>query len=215
MSFILSNPDFAAEIFYLLPSDGGRQTTVSSGYRGQLYYDGKNWDASQQFLNRQFCEPGETVNVLIQTATPSNHLNKLFVGKRFEIREGSNVVGIGVISKLLSDQLQKRSISSFEKQVIEQIIRKDSFGITAVNRLDNVKSIYFSQPDYSSISQLVKQRKWYTINNDLDDTIRKSFREYLYVEVFADQDAKEYAAMIYDSDELWQDPEIIEIIPLY
>ena len=40
------------------------------------------------------------------------------------------------------------------------------------------------------------------------------FREYLYILKFFDQNKLFHVATIYDSDELWQDPEIIDIFPL-
>lgn len=37
-------PHLEAEIYYLTEAEGGRKTPVASGYRGQFYYDGKDWD---------------------------------------------------------------------------------------------------------------------------------------------------------------------------
>jgi len=100
-NFKLTNPELEANIYYLTADEGGRKTPVATGYRGQFYYDNHNWIAIQQFIDKEWCEPGETVKVLIQTANPYFHCGKFFIGKEFEIREGSKVVGKGKISKVL------------------------------------------------------------------------------------------------------------------
>ncbi|ANO49162.1 hypothetical protein V8245_12300 [Flavobacterium columnare] len=44
MTSIYPTPYLEAEIYYLTEAEGGRKTPVASGYRGQFYYDGKDWD---------------------------------------------------------------------------------------------------------------------------------------------------------------------------
>jgi translation elongation factor EF-Tu-like GTPase len=107
-NFELNNSELEAEIYYLTKEEGGRATPVFSGYRGQFFYDNANWDAAQQLVDKQFCDPGNTVKALIQTASPSQHIGKFFIGKPFEIREGATIVGKGKITKILEPTFQKK-----------------------------------------------------------------------------------------------------------
>lgn len=212
--FKLSDPHFEATIFYLPSEEGGRSTEVRSGYRGQFYYGGKNWDAGQQFIDKIVCEPGSSVNVIMQTATPNNHKGRLFVNKRFEIKEGARVVGIGRITNLVLREFQRTDFNNWDKKIIELILRQNEFGIVSVNDLDDVKSLEFKSENYLSISKLVKEGKWYAIEEDEFSGNKGTFHEFLYIEMFSDDQGKEYIVTVYDNDELWQDPEIIEIIPM-
>lgn len=101
-------PDLEAEIYYLTVEEGGRKTSVKSGYRGQFYYDGNDWDAQQEFINKQECKPGESVCVYLHTLSPQYHQEKFFVGKGFEIREGAKVVGRGNITNVIRSDFRKQ-----------------------------------------------------------------------------------------------------------
>jgi len=94
-------------VHYLTSKEGGRKIAVSSGYRGQFYYDGKDWDAPQEFIDKEICYPGEDVRVFLRTCRPEAHIGKFYVGKQFEIREGLRTVAVGTITKVIrSDFLQ-------------------------------------------------------------------------------------------------------------
>lgn len=120
-NFKLTNPELEADIYYLTTSEGGRQTPVATSYRGQFHYDNHDWDAMQQFLDKEWCELGETVKVLLQTASPDFHCGKFFVGKEFEIREGSKVVGRGKISKVLRQDFNYWDGAAFIKSLDKSI----------------------------------------------------------------------------------------------
>ena len=104
--FTITDPDFEAEIYYLTTNEGGRQTPVGNGYRGQFYYDGNDYDAFQEFIGKDICILGDTVNVKMSVLTPKLHKNKLFVGKSFEVREGARIVGKGTITKIYNEDLK-------------------------------------------------------------------------------------------------------------
>jgi len=110
MEYKLPNPELEAEIYYLTSKEGGRKSAVRSGYRGQFHYDGKCFDAGQEFINKDICEPGETVKVFIQTLSPNNHIGKFFVGKEFEIREGITIVGKGNITMVIRSDFIKNNM---------------------------------------------------------------------------------------------------------
>lgn len=97
--------DIYSEIYYLTKKEGGRLTPVFDGYRGQFYYDGRDWDATQEFQDKEVCCPGEKVKVAHQFTSISRHKGQLHVGKRFFIREGSRTVGRGVITAVNNEDL--------------------------------------------------------------------------------------------------------------
>lgn len=80
---------------------------ISNGYRGQFYYNGKNWGASQQFIDKEICNTGETINTYLQTFNPNFHIGKFFIGQKFQIREGLVIVGKGKITKILRADFKK------------------------------------------------------------------------------------------------------------
>ena len=90
-----------AEIRFLTPDEGGRTLPVYSGYRGQFYYDGADWDAIQTYPSEGPVNPGESVRALLWFTNPDAHRGRLYPGKQFEVREGRHVVGRGVIIRLL------------------------------------------------------------------------------------------------------------------
>ena len=42
--------EIEAEIYYLTTEEGGRQSPVFNGYRGQFFYEGKDWGGLQEFI---------------------------------------------------------------------------------------------------------------------------------------------------------------------
>ena len=116
-TFKLTSPEIEAEIYYLTANEGGRKTQVGNGYRGQLFYDGKDWDAPQQFLDKVWCNLGETVKVQMQTLSPDYHVGHLNQGKEIEIREGAKTVGKGRITKLLRNDFDYWDQTGFIKNL--------------------------------------------------------------------------------------------------
>ena len=102
-------PELKAEIYYLKhdkENNIGRSKPVFSGYRGQFYYDGQNWDAPQNFINKDSCSPGESVEVYLETISKEAHIGKFFIGKEFEIREGARIIGKGKILEVIRKDFQ-------------------------------------------------------------------------------------------------------------
>lgn len=104
--FKIRNPELEAEIYYLTTEEGGRSRAVLNGYRGQFYYDERNWDAPQEFVDKDACNPGETVAVKLQTLSPNFHVGRFWVGKKFETREGARIVGHGRITKVIKAEFK-------------------------------------------------------------------------------------------------------------
>jgi translation elongation factor EF-Tu-like GTPase len=95
-------PDIEAEVTYLSTENGGRQGSISSGYRGQFHYEGHDWDAPQYFVGKDRVEPGESVTVRLYFLSPQAHVGRLEVGTMFLVREGLKTVGYGKVTRLLN-----------------------------------------------------------------------------------------------------------------
>ena len=84
--------DIEAEITFVPTEQGGRQGPARSGYRPQLHYDGRDWDAAHVYPDRQgereWVHPGETVRAHLSFLSPTEHVGKLCPGTAFQFREG-------------------------------------------------------------------------------------------------------------------------------
>ena len=92
-----------ARIRYLTSDAGGRLHDMFSGYRGQFFYGGQDYDGIQQFPDVTRVHPGDEVRAFIQLRRErweSVHRDKLFVGMTFQIREGARTVGSGVVTRV-------------------------------------------------------------------------------------------------------------------
>ncbi len=98
--------EIKTEIRYLTTEEGGRNTGVYSGYRGQFYYDGYDYDGFQYFpelQDNEMVELGTTVKALVrfpQERWDEIHSNQIKVGMEFEIHEGAKVVGRGIVKSI-------------------------------------------------------------------------------------------------------------------
>ena len=85
--------DAIAEITFLTPDEGGRSNPPCSGYRGQFYYDGHDWDANQIYATDEWVQPGDTVETILQFLSPQAHRGRIHAGMEFLVREGNRTVG--------------------------------------------------------------------------------------------------------------------------
>lgn len=100
----------------------------------------------------------------------------------------------------------------FISKVILEILADNDHKIQEVLNIEIIKSIYFEKDEYLIVAQLLKDGKIELVKNF--DTQQKEGFEFLDVVTFMDQDSRRFAATIYDSIELWQDPQVIEIFCL-
>lgn len=102
----MSFHEIEAAIRYLPSGEGGRHSGIYSGYRGQFYYDGSDWDGFQYFPDVPddvMVELGTTVRALVrftQERWDEIHSKHIYVGMPFEIREGARTVGRGVVTSV-------------------------------------------------------------------------------------------------------------------
>ncbi|XXM90092.1 elongation factor Tu [Candidatus Hodgkinia cicadicola] len=90
---------FAAEVYALKKSEGGRHTPFLNNYRPQFYF--RTTDVTGTISLQKGTEmvmPGDTTSITVKLIAPIALEEKL----RFAIREGGRTVGAGVVTKLLS-----------------------------------------------------------------------------------------------------------------
>lgn len=97
----MAKPDVEAEVWLLPTEHSGRSRPVFSGYRGQFYYAGKDWDAVHDYPDVECLKPGDRTRSCLTFLSPGAHFGRVDVGMPFLIREGNRTVGYGCIRKLL------------------------------------------------------------------------------------------------------------------
>jgi hypothetical protein len=143
-----------ARIYYLTLDEGGRYTPVQSGYRGQFHYNGKDWDACQEFTDKELCYPGESVNVRLLIASPVFHYGKFFIGQEFEIREGARKVARGTITKVIRKDFEYWNYKTFYSNIPDGCLPHDTHSITSITKqlkssLTEIKE--FNTPKFSKL----------------------------------------------------------------
>ena len=103
-------PDFIAELQYLTTEQGGRKTAALSGYRPQVKFAFSNNQTSgqQKFIDKYTVYPGDKVFAEIAIISTDFLIAKLEIGLQFDFREGSRVIGTGIITKVLNPILLRK-----------------------------------------------------------------------------------------------------------
>lgn len=103
---------------------------------------------------------------------------------------------------------------SFDDHVERGILSNNKFGISEVIGLRVIKSMYFEREKYPAIISLIKGQNLTELSEMKGDKLNPDFTEYLEIMQFANQLGQMFIVTVYDSIELWQDPEVIDIFPL-
>jgi translation elongation factor EF-Tu-like GTPase len=106
--FKLPSPELEVKIYFLKTEEGGRKHNISSNYRGQFFYDGKDYDALYQYANKSGAKLGEYSIQLVQFISPNFHIGKFYEGQEFLIREGLITVGKGKILKVMREDYKRK-----------------------------------------------------------------------------------------------------------
>jgi len=101
---------------------------------------------------------------------------------------------------------------TFEEYVTETISSNKTFNIRQIKDLQNIKAMVLLRDQYPHIIELVKSGQIDLIKK-LDNNENKG-SEYLDIYIFNDQDNQKYIVTVYDSDELWQNPQLWDIFKL-
>jgi len=94
-------PDVEAAVKFLTAQDGGRQTPVATGYRGDVFYRGQDHVTVHEFVGTQVVEPGSEVTVLMRFLHPELLYAHFRDGEEFEVREGSRTVARGKVTRVV------------------------------------------------------------------------------------------------------------------
>lgn len=103
---------------------------------------------------------------------------------------------------------------SFDEYVIKDILSNNEFGISEVVGLRSIKSMYFEREKYASIASLIKGGYLADVIKIPEGVRNPTFQEYLEIMEFRSQSGSDYIVTVYDSIELWQYPQVIEIFPI-
>jgi hypothetical protein len=102
--------------------------------------------------------------------------------------------------------------SSYERALIQAVLNRNTEGIAEVRDMEILKTLNFYREQYSLVKELIREAK------DADTIRNFSIEnppcwEDITIITFADQHDRRWVGTIYDSDELWQDPELIDVFP--
>jgi len=94
---------FIALLTYLPSKKGKRTTPVSSGYRPSIKFpfDQGQFTGVQNFVDTDLVFPGDTVTAEITMLDKEYFEGKIYKGLDFDFFEGQNLIGHGIITKLL------------------------------------------------------------------------------------------------------------------
>lgn len=101
--------------------------------------------------------------------------------------------------------------TSYIKEIKALLLSENEFGITEIKDLKFLKGLNYDEKSYHSIAEAIKQKK-------VDDIIRlpevqpKTFEDITLLS-FYDQNNSLYIVSVYDNDEPWRDPVILNIFP--
>ena len=70
----------------------------------------------------------------------------------------------------------------------------------------------FVQKDYPEIRRMLQKKDIESLKKMADNLGKVN--EYLDIMIFKDQNNKTYTTTVYDNNELWQDPQIIDIFAM-
>jgi len=107
---------------------------------------------------------------------------------------------------------KKREIKTYDDYIISSILANNEFGIEEINNLDNILSTNLVRSDYDKIAELIRNREFETIKTYQPKG--KKTTEFLTVTKFTDQYERDFIVTAYDSDELGQNPQVIDIIAI-
>lgn len=109
-------------------------------------------------------------------------------------------------------QTMMEQLDKYTLNVKKAILSAKDENFSDVSNLHCISSTFFEREKYPALFNLIKAGRIENLPTEMGNTVNK-VREYLYVYSFVDQDQKRWLATIYDSDELWQDLELFDIIP--
>ena len=90
--------EFEAQVYVLKQEEGGRHTAFFNGYKPQFYIRTTDVTGTVELpKGKEMVMPGDNVDLTIKLMVPVAVEEKM----RFAIREGSNTVGSGIVTKVI------------------------------------------------------------------------------------------------------------------
>ena len=103
--------------------------------------------------------------------------------------------------------------ASFEWYARRSILLCNEFGITAVQQMERIQDMYLNRDNYPMVREAIANATSIEALKEIPKETVESYED-IKIITFRDQDENLYAATIYDSWELWQDPQVADIFPL-
>src|ERR1700748_2552956 len=97
----------------------------------------------------------------------------------------------------------------YDDYIRRSILLNNEFGIKEVRDLEQLKSMNLVREEYPKIVEVAKNKDVESLKNLRPSTVKTS--EYIAIMQFADQESNKYIVTTYDSDDLSQDPQVIDI----
>lgn len=98
-----TKPHFLAQLTFSTEEKSGKSTPVSSGYRCKIRFAFEQVDftAMQEFTEAALVFPGDVVTAEITLFHAEKSLDKVYQGQDFDFYENEDLIGSGVITKML------------------------------------------------------------------------------------------------------------------
>jgi hypothetical protein len=103
--------------------------------------------------------------------------------------------------------------AAYEWYIRRSILAQDTFDIKEIQQLERIRSLYFNRDTYPLVKEVMSNSTSIASIKDFPIETYKSDED-IEIVTFRDQNGRLYVATIYDSWELWQDPEVLDIFPL-
>jgi hypothetical protein len=104
-------------------------------------------------------------------------------------------------------------LDKYSSLIAKSILSNKAWDIKEVRSLEVIKMVNFSKEEYKQVEALLRTQDLIAVTQ-LPEIQKQGFQEDLLVVKFKNQNESEFIATVYDSDELWQDPDVIDIFPL-
>ena len=147
-----------------------------------------------------------------------------FLLEKVAVYKGRGRVGqaSSVPSRSLKENWQRKEVSfylipmdslnKYYDEITKAILGTKEFSITEVRELTAIKVMELVREEYPRILEVVKSKNIDAIKNLPSSTTRTG--EDISIMQFMDQKGQSYLVIIYDSDELWQDPQVADFVSL-
>jgi len=105
-----------------------------------------------------------------------------------------------------------QGLSNYNDYIQKSVLANNEFGIKHIEAIEDLKSLCLVREEYPKIVELIKKKDIEAIRNLKPSSVKTS--EYLSIIKIIDDEGKVYVVTGYDSDDLSQDPQVIDIFPM-